>query len=190
MVYNNQRKGAQGIGTLIIFIALILVASVAAGVLISTVSNLQGKAETTGSEVEQRLATGFTVIQVGATDTSNGEISADNDTFELRVQLSQGSDPVKLEDVTMSLVTQEGSYSYTYDNNNSSNSTFTASAVRGNISDEYVNTNDVVTLELVSADTIDESENFEITLFPGAGSAQRVALVTPPSMTDVYSVLK
>ena len=190
MVYNNNNKGAQGVGTLIIFIALILVAAVAAGVLISTVSNLQGKAETTGSEVQQRLATGFTVIQVGVNGTSDGQITSGSDNFEVRTQLAPGSDPIKLEDVTMALVTDDGSNSYTFNSSSASTSDFTASAVRGNISDGYVNTQDVVTLELTSATNIEESEDFEITLFPGAGSAQRIALVSPPAMTSQYSILK
>ena len=190
MVYNNNNKGAQGIGTLIIFIALILVASVAAGVLISTVSNLQGKAEVTGSEVQQRLATGFTIIQVGATGTSDGEINASDDTFEIRAQLAPGSNPVKLEDITLSLVTQTGSTSYTYNSSGASTNEFTASAIRGSVSDQYVDTGDVITLSFNSAVNITESENFEITLFPGAGSAQRIALVSPPSMSREYTVLK
>lgn len=190
MVYSNNKKGAQGIGTLIIFIALILVAAVAAGVLISTVSNLQGKAETTGSEIQQRIATGFTVIQVGASDTSDGQINASTDEFEIRLQLSPGSDPVKVDDVTLALVSKDGSSSYTYNGTNASDTQFTANAVRGTVEDEYINADDVVNLEFVSSANITESEDFEITLFPGAGSAQRIALVTPPSMTTVYTVLK
>ena len=190
MVYNNNNKGAQGVGTLIIFIALILVAAVAAGVLISTVSNLQGKAEVTGSEVQQRLATGFTVIQVGVDGTSDGQIDSGTDTFEVRTQLAPGSDPIKLDDVTMALVTDDGSNSYTYNGTNTSSGEFNATAVRGDISDDYVNTNDVVTLQFDSLATIEESEDFEITLFPGAGSAQRIALVSPPAMTSQYSILK
>lgn len=189
MVYNNNKKGAQGIGTLIIFIALILVAAVAAGVLISTVSNLQGKAETTGSEIQQRLATGFTVIQVGANGTSDGGINT-TDRFDIRLQLSPGSDPIKLEDITLAQVTQGGSDPFTYQNAAPSTSTFNVTVVRGNVSDGYVNGDDVVTVEMLSAQDIGENEEFEITLFPGAGSAQRVALVTPPAMVNAYTVLK
>ncbi len=190
MVYNNNKRGAQGIGTLIIFIALILVAAVAAGVLISTVSNLQGKAETTGSEIQQRLATGFTVIQVGANGTSDGGINDSTDRFDIRLQLSPGSDPIKLEDITLALVTEGGSDPFTYQAAAPSSTTFNVTVVRGNVSDGYVNGDDVVTIEMLSAQDIGENEKFEVTLFPGAGSAQRIALVTPPSMVNAYTILK
>ena len=188
MVYNN-RKGAQGIGTLIIFIALILVAAVAAGVLISTAGKLQGKAETTGDEVQQRLATGFTVIQIGVNGTDDSYINTTADVFDIRVRLSPGSDAVRLADITMALVTQRGSYSYSY-NGSSGPNLMTVTAVSGSFADGYINDADVITISIPSQDTISENENFEVTIFPGAGNAQRVSLVTPPSLVNFYTLLK
>ncbi len=57
-------KGEFGVGTLIIFIAMIIVAAVAATVLIQTAYILQQQAEETGMIARQDVCTGFKVITV------------------------------------------------------------------------------------------------------------------------------
>ncbi|MCA9487325.1 MAG: flagellin, partial [Nanoarchaeota archaeon] len=111
MVYNNSKKGAQGIGTLIIFIALILVAAVAAGVLIQTASSLQSKSLDVGRQSQEKITTDIEVVQVFTNDTSDSIINDSIDSVTILVRLGSGSSPIKLDDMIIKFDTQ--SYSQT-----------------------------------------------------------------------------
>lgn len=60
----SNNYGSMGIGTMIVFIAMILVAGIAASVMIQTMSDLQNKANRTGRETIRDISTGIEVRQV------------------------------------------------------------------------------------------------------------------------------
>ena len=86
-------RGQIGIGTLIVFIAMVLVAAIAAGVLINTAGLLQAQAQTTGEEVTAEVSN---VIQIksaiGEETTNSGEV----DVLNISVRLTPGSDAINL----------------------------------------------------------------------------------------------
>lgn len=92
--FKAGKKAEMGVGTLIVFIAFILVAAIAAGVLIQTAVSLQQRALAVGDEAERNVATHIEIIEVTATDGLHGNL----DNFTMTIRLSAGSDPIKFSD--------------------------------------------------------------------------------------------
>jgi flagellin-like protein len=74
---NDSGRGQVGIGTLIIFIALVLVAAVAAGVLVNTSGELQSRASDTGSDAQAQVSNQIDVVSATGED---GDASANGAT--------------------------------------------------------------------------------------------------------------
>jgi len=108
MIFGNRAE--MGIGTLIIFIAMLLVAAVAAGVLIQTNAALQEKALTTGDQAKGQISTNVRVIEVSATDGSDGDIEYYNQIMKL----SPGSEPIKLSQALLTMNTYDASTTLQY----------------------------------------------------------------------------
>lgn len=76
-ILKNKDVGAIGIGAMIVFIAMVLIAGIAASVLISTANKLEIRAMQTGDETRAEVATGLAVVDIeghkdaGGTDQLN-----------------------------------------------------------------------------------------------------------------------
>ncbi len=73
----RDRRADIGIGTMIIFIAMVLTAAVAASVLISTANQVREQALATGDEAINNVATGFVVQDVVGTITTGSITQVD-----------------------------------------------------------------------------------------------------------------
>ncbi|WP_332897797.1 archaellin/type IV pilin N-terminal domain-containing protein [Haladaptatus sp. CMSO5] len=109
---DDNDRGQVGIGTLIIFIAMVLVAAVAAGVLINTAGLLQSRAEDTGADAQAQVSNQINVISAtGVVDTTDAEV----DTVTLLVKKSPGSDPVDLSAATIQYVSDTSDATLTFE---------------------------------------------------------------------------
>ncbi|HET6406045.1 MAG TPA: archaellin/type IV pilin N-terminal domain-containing protein [Candidatus Thermoplasmatota archaeon] len=87
-------RAEVGVGTLIVFIAMVLVAAVAAAVLINTSGSLQQRAQATGKEATQEVSSNLKVLNVyGVIDDDTDKIGE----LRVNVQLSAGALPMDLE---------------------------------------------------------------------------------------------
>uniref|UniRef100_A9A8Z8 Flagellin n=1 Tax=Methanococcus maripaludis (strain C6 / ATCC BAA-1332) TaxID=444158 RepID=A9A8Z8_METM6 len=108
--FMKSKKGDSGIGTLIVFIAMVLVAAVAASVLINTSGFLQQKAATTGKESTEQVASGLQVLSImgygDGTDLTH---------IAMYITPNAGSSSIDLEQATLMISDGSNRYLKKYD---------------------------------------------------------------------------
>lgn len=175
-----NRKAEMGVGTLIIFIALLLVAAVAAGVLIQTAGSLQQRALSTGSQATGQISTNAIVLEVSATDGRAGQTLDD---FEIIMKLAPGSDSIKLDDVTMTFSTINTTQTLTYDSSLSAGNTtnFAVNYLQTGANNQtgVIVRGDVVEISIQSSRALDESEDVRINFIPKIGTNTLTAFAMP-----------
>ena len=176
----RTKKGQMGIGTLIIFIAIILVAAIAAAVLLGTGGSLQQRALTTGKQTEREVSGGITVVTVTGTDGSSGNSI---NTFEVLVKLAAGSDPIALNDTIITVDTKTTTQSLQYHSNASQGGTtyYNVTYVKegSEHANGYLSTGDIAKIMYQTTSAIEESQTIRTRIIPKHGIIVPVDYITP-----------
>ena len=110
----KNNSGDVGIGTLIVFIAMVLVAAVAAAVLIQTSGVLQQKAQSTGTEAMAEVSSNIKIDNIVGTANANN-VSALN----ISLSLSAGGEDIDMNQVVVNFINDDKlakvSFTYTED---------------------------------------------------------------------------
>ena len=186
-----DKKAEMGMGTLIIFIAMILVAAVAASVLISTTGTLQNKALTTGKATTNEVGTSMSAVEVYAENGTDQHV----DYWYVTVKLSSGSEPIRFKDTLLYMNLDNTSRDYNFNTSTinvtcnegnmtaDSTSFFVTYQITGNNNKTgYLTKGDVAKLCFKSIRRVGETEDVKITIIPMVGSSLVVETTTPDLM--------
>jgi flagellin FlaB len=182
---DDERRGQVGIGTLIVFIAMVLVAAIAAGVLVNTAGFLQNTAEQSGEDSVEKVTNRVDVVN------TYGIIGADDDVeyLNLTVRLAAGSENVDLNDTTINYLSD--SSVVTLENASSMSGTeFTIAEVKDDDSSNPILNDEGDRLEIqINASAIEGSSGLDpgsevkLEISTKSGDSTTVLIQTP----DTYS---
>jgi archaeal flagellin FlaB len=180
-------KGMMGVGTLIIFIAVILVAAVAAAVLISVAGSLQQKSLTTGGQAQEGVATGAEGISVMGLDASYASHNVDQ--FEVLLRLQAGSEPLNLNNTVIVLDTSTTSQNLDYYGDATTAYTTKHYGVEyvksgPDQEDGYLSRGDVLKVMFNSTNGVGQNQRVRIKVIPRIGQPTIIEFTTPDVMTD------
>ena len=186
----KDTRAQVGIGTLIIFIAMVLVAAVAAAVLIQTSGVLQQKAQSTGSETVQEVASNLEVTQIV------GAVNANNDNFttiNITMKVMAGADAIDISQFVLALqdkTSRTDGIVYDYFGNGTDAGFFQVFELRDDdeslnasgFSDTVINSGDLVYISIIpGALTLPTREPVRIEIKPEFGTSVIMEFTTPSS---------
>ncbi|MFC7142578.1 archaellin/type IV pilin N-terminal domain-containing protein [Halosimplex aquaticum] len=197
-VRRSDGKAQVGIGTLIVFIAMVLVAAIAAGVLINTAGFLQTKSAQTGQASSDQVTDRIDVApKSGAVGMVGGEEVIGR--VNVTVQANPGAGNVDLQNVTVQWIDPSGVYKLTHYRVDAGDADFAATALKdaddslpvlNDADDRFILTFDTGEAPTnVTLETSDGTVNVDETDEPlREGSTVRIKLTTKSGATTQTTV--
>ncbi len=181
-ITTSEDRGQVGIGTLIVFIAMVLVAAIAAGVLINTAGFLQAQAEATGEESSEQVSDRVDIVSVvGTANASEQKIEELN----LSVRRSPGAGDIDLSNVIIEVFANGESATLT---NGSADGEFEIINIQGDDDETLSSSDDRAELAFnLSADVADSAQlepgdSVTVTVTTAAGGSAFVEKRAPSTV--------
>jgi flagellin-like protein len=188
-INDEEERGQVGIGTLIVFIAMVLVAAIAAGVLINTAGFLQSKGEATGEEASAQVSNRVSVVSAFGNVTTNDEV----DYVNLTVRQSSGADNINLSKSTIQWIGPNEAATLTWSADPTGDSDeFNTTKVKGDdqvLSDQSDRIKIVIEpTDIAGAQNLSEGDEVELTITTQYGSKTSYFINVPESLQDKSAV--
>jgi flagellin FlaB len=176
-------RAEVGVGTLIVFIAMVLVAAVAAAVLINTTGTLQQRAQSTGKEATQEVSSNLKIAGVyGVRNDSSTDISK----IQSQVELSAGALPMDLTKLIIRYSDGSNVYTYAYGSPG-----FSPTWIRGTNNSGVMSSGDLVQLDVQLGATLAPRTSVQLVLIPETGTPVNADFKTPSTYsTDTTITLR
>ncbi|WP_348607494.1 archaellin/type IV pilin N-terminal domain-containing protein [Halobaculum rarum] len=194
-ITDEEARGQVGIGTLIVFIAMVLVAAIAAGVLINTAGFLQSKSQETGQQSSKQVSD--RVQEVATVGNVSGEAV---DFVNVTVTQGAGAGEIDLQNTTVTWIGPSGTYQLIaaekFNNTSAATGdTFTYDVVKdGDSSAPVLNDNDDRLQYIFDVDQftdgreLGEGEEVTIKINTMAGATTEIRFSVPESLGNKEAV--
>ncbi|MEM1634210.1 MAG: archaellin/type IV pilin N-terminal domain-containing protein [Nanopusillaceae archaeon] len=187
-------KGQTGIGTLIVFIALVLTAAIAAFLITQTTVATQSKAAAVADQARERTGTTLEIVRVEGL-VNNGLI----DKYVLYIRLAPGSSPVNLNTLAITYYTGRGRETFKFGGRQTDESGITTadgyyyvlskySAEKA--ADNILEAGEYLAIGLMVNNTIGVSDWWRFSLIPKEGQPAEVYGVAPDVFVGNVVVLR
>lgn len=188
-------KAQVGIGTLIVFISLVLVAAIAAGVLLNTAGDLQEQGEQTAEQSTEEVSNKLVTDNVYAVGDGDGNVNE----VRISVRKASGSDSIDVSRASLEYLNRDNGQQASLDFASTATAgSFTLSdetqGVSDNILEESGDRGDIVIqTNSNSSDSapalLEENEEVRITIVTASGSESVVEFKMPNQISDTSAVV-
>ena len=184
-----EERGQVGIGTLIVFIAMVLVAAIAAGVLINTAGFLQTQAEATGEDSTQQVSDRLQVVSQSGYLSNPANGTVDHLTFVLA--RSPGADNIDLNTVSVEMTGTSGQETFDLSSNVTNVTIFTGgednvltdASDRAEVTIALTNNNGVNAAENLGYG-LEEGDALTVTFTTQSGATMTTEIRIPSTVVD------